>query len=72
MSQVTLTEDQRKGIRASILAVVLVLVLFVLVLAAGHPIMYLGSETASIAYVVAVYIPVMAICLLAYRRLGRS
>jgi di/tricarboxylate transporter len=72
MNQLTLTEEQRRGVRASILVVMLVLVLFVLVLVAGRPIMDFGNEPLSIAYTVVIYIPVMALCLLAYRRLRRS
>jgi hypothetical protein len=71
MGQVALSADQRKGVKASILVVMLVLVLFSLVMVAGHPIMYFGTEPLSVAYTVGIYLPVMAICVLAYRRLGR-
>jgi hypothetical protein len=64
-----LTAAQKNGAKASILVIVLVLVLFVLVLIAGHPIMYFGSEPASVAYTIVVYTPVLALCALAYRRL---
>ena len=72
MGQVALTSEQKKGIRASILAVMLVLALFVLILVSGRPIMDFGSEPVSVAYTVLIYVPVMAICILAYVRLGRS
>lgn len=67
-----LTRDQRNGVKVSLLAVMLVLFLFETILVAGSPIMYFGSQPQSVAYVFAVYIPVIAVCLLAYRRLGRS
>jgi hypothetical protein len=62
--------EQRKGAVLSIAVVLLVLVLFMLILAAGHAIMDFGTKPLSVAYVVAVYIPVMALCYSAYRRLG--
>jgi hypothetical protein len=70
MSQIALSADQRKGARTSVLVVMLVLLLFALIMVAGHPIMYFGTEPPSLAYVVGVYVPVMALCILAYRRLG--
>ena len=72
MSQVSLTREQKKGVKASIVVVMLVLVLFLSLLLAGRPIMYFGSEPPSAAYAIAVYVPVMAVCALAYRRLGTS
>ena len=68
----TLTQDRRKGVKASILVLLLVLVLFATILAAGRPIMDFGTEQPSVAYLFAVYIPVFAICILAYRRLGQG
>jgi hypothetical protein len=65
-----LTTAQKNGVKASIFVIMLVLVLFVLVLVAGHPIMYFGTEPPSVAYAVVVYTPVLALCALAYRRLG--
>jgi len=67
--EVTLTSEQKKGVKTSIVVIMLVLVLFVLELLAGHPIMHFKTEPASVAFAVLVYTPVMAICLLAYRRL---
>ncbi len=64
-----LTTAQKNGAKASILVVMLVLVLFVLLLIAGRPIMYFGTESASVAYTILVYTPVLALCALAYRRL---
>lgn len=65
----TVTTEQRKGVGVAILVVMLILVLFVLISVAGRPIMYFGTEPLSVAYAVLVYTPVMAVCLLAYRRL---
>jgi len=70
MGTETLTSEQRKGVITSILVVMLVLFLFGVILVAGRPIMYFGTETSSVAYVVAIYAPVVAICILAYRRLS--
>jgi flagellar basal body-associated protein FliL len=64
-----LTTSQKSGAKASILVIMLVLVLFVLILVAGHPIMFFGSGLASVAYTIVVYTPVLALCALAYRRL---
>jgi len=69
MDAVALTSEQRKGVKTSILVIMLVLLLFVLILAAGRPIVHFGTKPPSIAYAVAVYTPVLAICILAYRRL---
>ncbi len=69
MGEVALTSEQRKGVKTSIIVIMLVLVLFVLVLVAGRPIMYFKTEPVSVGYVLLVYTPVMAICVLAYRRL---
>jgi hypothetical protein len=69
MGKVTLTSDQEKGVKTSIVVIMLVLVLFVLELIAGNPIMDFKTEPLSVAYAVLVYTPVMAICVLAYRRL---
>jgi hypothetical protein len=66
-----LTQEQAKGAKASILVIMLVLVLFALILVAGDPIKDFREEPPSLAYVVAVYTPVMALCVLAYRRLSR-
>ncbi len=71
MAQPALTEEQRKGVRASIIAIMLILVLFVLVLLSGDPIMYFGTEPPSVAYTVVVYLPVIALCAIAYRRVSR-
>jgi Na+-driven multidrug efflux pump len=69
---VALTYDQRKSVKVSMLVAMLVLVLFAVLLVAGRPIMYFGSDSLSVAYLVAVYLPIMAICLLAYRRMTRG
>lgn len=69
MSATTLTYEQSKGVKTSVLVIMLVLFLFVLIMVAGRPIVYFGNETPSLAYAVAVYIPVLAVCILAYRRL---
>ena len=71
MAQVVLTEEQKKGARASILAVVFIFVLFVTVLVAGNPIMDFGTKAPSVAYALLVYLPVFTLCALAYRKLGR-
>ena len=65
----SLSQEQEKGVKASVVVVFLVLALFLLILVAGQPIVDLGSEPLSVAYTVLIYTPVMAICLLAYRRL---
>lgn len=69
MVAVALTSEQSKGVKTSIVVIMLVLLLFVLILIAGQPIVYLGDEPPSIAYAVAIYAPVLAICFLVYRRL---
>jgi hypothetical protein len=65
-----LTDAQKSGAKVSILVIALVLVLFVSVLVAGHPIMYFGNAPASVAYTIVIYLPVLALCALAYRRLS--
>ena len=69
MGEVALTTEQRKGVKTSIIVIMLVLMLFVLILVAGHPIVYFRTEPVSVAYALLVYTPVMSICVLAYRRL---
>ena len=69
MGAQTLTAEQSKGVKTSVLVVMLVLTLFVLILLAGQPIMYFHTEPLSVAYAIAIYVPVMAVCILAYRRL---
>jgi hypothetical protein len=69
MGAAALTSEMSKGVKTIILVMMLVLLLFVIIMVAGRPIMYFETEPASIAYAVAVYTPVMAICILAYRRL---
>jgi steroid 5-alpha reductase family enzyme len=69
MGEVTLTTEEQEGVKTSIVVIMLVLVLFVLELLAGNPLMHFKTEPASVAYAVLVYTPVMAICVLAYRRL---
>ena len=71
MAGVSLTADERRGVRASLLVVMSVLVLFVVILVAGRPIKDFGAEPASVGYALIVYVPVMVMCLLAYRRIGR-
>ena len=70
MGQQTLTAEQKKGVKACIFVVMLVLVLFTLLLVGGRPIMDFRTQAPSVAYGVLVYIPVVALCILAYRRLG--
>lgn len=67
-----MTSGQKKGVRATIVVLMLVLALSVALLIAGHPIAYFGSKPASVAYAVVVYLPVMALGLLAYRRVRSS
>lgn len=69
MGALELASEQRKGVKTSIVVLMLVLVLFVIVMVVGRPIMYFGTKPPSVAYAVAIYAPVMAICILAYRRL---
>lgn len=69
MGEVALTTEQTKGVKTSIVVIMLVLVLFVLELVAGNPIMHFKTEPASVAYAILVYTPVMGVCFLAYRRL---
>lgn len=69
MGTAALTSEQSKGVKTSILVVMLVLFLFGLILVAGHPIMHFGTKPSSVAYAVLVYTPVTAICILAYRHL---
>ena len=64
-----LTSGQKKGVRATVLVLMLVLLLFVVILAAGRPIPDIGSEPASIAYAVLVYVPALAVCIQAFRRI---
>ena len=72
MSVPVLTQEQEKGVKASIFVILLVLVLFALILVAGDPIMDFRNESPSLVYVVAVYIPIMALCVLTYRRVRRK
>ena len=72
MGPEALTAEQKRGVKVGILVLMLVLLLFVAILVAGHPIMKFGTEPLSVAYAVGIYVPVIALCLLAYRRLGRS
>ncbi len=64
-----LTMEQAKGAKLSIVVVMLILLLFVVVLVAGSPIVALGNEPSSVVYSVAIYLPVVAVCILAYRRI---
>lgn len=43
--------------------------MFALLLLAGRPIVGLGDKAVSLAYALGVYTPVIALCLLAYKRL---
>lgn len=72
MGLTTLTQEQAKGVKASMLVIMLVLVLFALILVSGDPIVDFRNEPSSLAYVVGVYTPVMALCLLTYRRLRKT
>jgi len=69
MNPEKLTTEQKKGVKVSILVVMLVLLLFVMISVAGQAIPYFGSKPLSVAYSVLVYIPVMAVCVLAYKRI---
>ncbi len=69
MSNEELTAGQKKGVKVAILVVMLVLLLFVLILIAGAPIADFGSDPLSVTYAILVYIPVIAVCVLAYRRI---
>jgi len=68
--QESLTAEQRKGIKVAILVLLSVMALFLLVLVAGDPIMYFGTKPPSVAYGILIYTPVVALCAMAYKRLG--
>ncbi len=72
MDPLALTAEKRKGVKATFVVVMLVLVLFVLVLLAGSPILVFETKPLSVAYALVVYVPVMALCYVAYRRMQRS
>jgi hypothetical protein len=71
MEAKTLGEAEKKAALVSILVVMLVLMLFVSVMVVGQPISYLGSEPTSVAYALLVYLPVILLCLTAFRRIRR-
>jgi len=56
----------------TLLVLMLILCLFSLILLSGDPISYFGTKSSSLAYCLAVYLPVMALCVLAYRRLASA
>jgi hypothetical protein len=72
MALKTLTHEQQKGVKVSVMVVLLVLALFVAIMVAGSPIVYFKTEPISVAYTIAVYVPVIVVCLLALRRLAQG
>lgn len=68
----TLSGAEKTGVRAVILSILCVLVLFVLLLVIGQPIHYFGSKALSVTYVVVIYVPVVLLCVFAYRRISRA
>ena len=72
MEAAMLGPEQKAGVKASIVVVLLILVLFLVVLVSGQPIMQLQSEQFSVAYSLAIYIPVLIMCLAAYRKAKRA
>ncbi len=72
MTRESLSEEQKKGIRVGIYANLLVLLVFLVVLATGHPIAFFRIPAASVAYSIVVYLPVMILCAIAYRRLRQK
>ena len=72
MEAETLKGGQRTGAKAAIVSVLFVLVLFVLLLVIGQPIHYFGSKALSVAYAVVIYVPVVLLCVFAYRRISRA
>ncbi|MBI3023522.1 MAG: hypothetical protein HYY68_07350 [Thaumarchaeota archaeon] len=69
MARESLSEEQKKGVRVGIYVNLLVLLVFLVVLATGHPIAFFQTTAASVAYSVVVYLPVMILCVIAYKRL---
>ncbi len=67
-----MSEEQKKGVRVGIYMNFLVLLVFLVVLATGHPIALFRTPALSVAYSVIVYLPVMILCAVAYRRLKRK
>lgn len=64
-------EGVKTGVRAMIAVIVLVLLISLAQLTPGKPIVDLGSTWLSAAYVVLVYVPLLALCALALRRLSK-
>ena len=69
MARESLSEEQKKGVRVGIYVNFLVLLVFLVVLATGQPIAFFQTPEASVAYSVVVYLPVMILCVIAYKRL---
>lgn len=69
LARESLSEDQKKGVRVGIYVNLLVLLVFLVVLATGHPIAFFQTTATSVVYSIAVYLPVMVLCAFAYRRL---
>jgi len=63
--------DVRMGAKLAIVAALLILLVSAVQLPLGSPIAFFGSNALSLAYVLLVYLPVFAVCALAYRRLKR-
>jgi hypothetical protein len=63
--------DVKAGVRTAVAVILLVLAISVLQLLAGKPIAALGTIQSSLAYCVLVYVPLILVCAVAYRRAGR-
>ncbi|MBI2185045.1 MAG: hypothetical protein HYU39_08825 [Thaumarchaeota archaeon] len=60
--------NDRKGIQATIAAILGVLVLFVGVSIVGSPIKSFRTPESSISFAVAMYLPILIVCVLVLRR----
>ena len=63
--------DVKAGAKIAVAAALLILLVSAVQLLLGSPIAFFGSTVVSTAYVILVYLPVFAACVLAYRRLKR-
>lgn len=57
------------GAKLAVAVSLLILLIAVIELLLGRPIAHFGSLALSVAYVLVVYLPVIAVCVLAYLRL---
>ena len=64
-------QDVKAGGKLAVLVALLILLVSMVQLPLGSPIAFFGSTELSVAYVLVVYLPVFAVCVLAYRKLRR-